>query len=436
MGTGYTQEVQAATGQALVRIQAQGSGSRFLLRTWDFGLIWWGQFIAQIGDGVTRLALLWYVYAITGSPLQTTFVTVLQTIPPIVLGPLLGVVLDHLPKKPVLIATDLTRAVLIGLVPCLVPPEAFTVATLYGLVFCNAIATTIFGPALYSAVPLLVPRPQLTAANGLLQATVSLGVVLGPALSGVGIALIGSQEVLCINAGTYLASAVCFSLIRVPRVTLPPMSPTSVMTSIGRDFREGLRFVFGDHHLIVWLILTAAFYSAGVSALKTLLPVFGKNLLQGGPVEVGYLDSAFGLGLLVVSLALVRVTTWNLSQRIMLLAVSCVVMASAVWSILAIDHWETGLLILIVLGSGAGILTPIEWGILQDLAPPTILARVLTLYGTGAMLAAIGGMSVFGWMAETFGDHVSIVGIGGILWATALIAVRFSRWLQRHPRYA
>ena len=64
---------------------------RPLLLTRNFGLVWSGQLISQIGDGISRLALLWFVYAVTGSPLKTSMIGLLQTIPPIVLGPLIGV---------------------------------------------------------------------------------------------------------------------------------------------------------------------------------------------------------------------------------------------------------------------------------------------------------------------------------------------------------
>ena len=76
-----------------------------LLLTRDFGLVWWGQMISQIGDGVSKLALLWFVYSITGSPLKTTVIGLLQTVPPILFGPLIGVYLDRLPKKPIMIVS-------------------------------------------------------------------------------------------------------------------------------------------------------------------------------------------------------------------------------------------------------------------------------------------------------------------------------------------
>ena len=78
----------------------------FLL-TRDFGFIWWSQLLSQVADGVSKLALLWFVYSITGSPLKTTIVGVLQTVPPILFGPFIGVLVDRFSKKSILIVTDL-----------------------------------------------------------------------------------------------------------------------------------------------------------------------------------------------------------------------------------------------------------------------------------------------------------------------------------------
>ena len=87
------------------------------LLTRDFTLVWWGQMVSQIGDGVSKLALLWFVYSITGSPIKTTVIGLLQTLPPILFGPFIGVIVDRLPKKLLLISSDLIRAVVLGVFP-------------------------------------------------------------------------------------------------------------------------------------------------------------------------------------------------------------------------------------------------------------------------------------------------------------------------------
>ena len=102
---------------SLQAIEPPAETSHRLLFARDFGWLWWGQLVSQVGDGITRLALLWYVYTVTGSALQTTVVGLLQTLPPVIFGPLIGVYLDRLPKKSIMIASDLLRAVIIGASP-------------------------------------------------------------------------------------------------------------------------------------------------------------------------------------------------------------------------------------------------------------------------------------------------------------------------------
>lgn len=416
-----------ATGE-----RQEGAPEPALLLGRNFGLVWWGQLISQVGDGVTKLALLWFVYSITGSPLKTTVIGMLQTIPPIVFGPLIGVYIDRLPKKPVLIVTDLLRAVLIGLIPCWVQASAFTVELLYLLVFLHALATAVFGPALTASVPQLVKPAQFTAANAWLQITTSLGVILGPALSGIGIAALDSQSVLCINAVTYVASAACLLAVHLPSLRADTSRSSRMFSSPLRDLVEGLQFI--KQRLILLLIAIAALHSLGTAAFSTLFPVFGRKMLDLGPVEVGYLWSALGVGLFLMSLVLVRFTRWPLSRRLWVIAASSGISGVALLGLAGAPRSAEAALFMIIIGSGIGAFTPIAWGVLQEVSPGRLVGRVLTIYGTGAMTAAIIGMTAFGWITQEFGERTGVVGIGIVLIVTGALVFRFMGWVAPAPR--
>lgn len=399
---------------------------RHLLLSRDFGLIWWGQLISQVGDGVTKLALLWFVYSVTGSPIKTTVIGLLQTIPPIVFGPLIGVYLDRLPKKPVLIVTDVLRALLIGLIPCWIAPSAFTVERLYILVFLHALATSVFGPALTASIPYLVKPSKFTAANAWLQITTSLGVIMGPALSGIGIAALNSQSVLCVNAVTYLISALCLLPVSLPW-TQPSSNQSRVFSSPLNDLVEGFRFA--KQQILLLLIVIAGLHSFGTAAFSTLFPVFGRKMLDLGPVEVGYLWSALGVGLFLMSLGLIRITEWPFLQRLHVIALSSGISGAALFGLAGAPDSFVAALCMILIGGGIGAFTPIAWGVLQEVSPEHLVGRVLTIYGTGAMTAAIAGMTAFGWLTQQLGERTSVVGIGAVLVATAALVYASTRWM-------
>ncbi|MGE0277373.1 MAG: MFS transporter [Nitrospiraceae bacterium] len=402
------------------------------LLTRDFSLVWWSQVLSQVADGVSKLALLWFVYSITGSPLKTTVIGLLQTLPPILLGPIIGVTVDRLPKKVILICSDLARALLIGLIPCWVSVESFTVQWLYVLTFLYGIATAMFVPTLSSSVPLMVNRSQLTAANALLQGTTSLGIIIGPAISGLGIALSGSQDVLCLNAVTYVASAVFLFPLRLSKGAAQSLTETNRPTAF-QDLIDGIRYTLVSHRTILVLIVLASLYTFGSGAFTTLFPVFGKKLLSLGPVEVGYLWSWLGVGLLMVSLSLIRLTGWSLARRVSVITLSSAVGGLSLWALIWTSNMAVATILVVLIGIGYGTWTPIAWGIIQELSPAHMIGRVMALYTAIATATSMAGMTFFGWLMEISNESVSLVGIGTVLLVLAVLTAWFRRRLAREP---
>jgi MFS family permease len=396
---------------------------RWLL-TRDFSFMWWSQVLSQVAEGISKLALLWFVYAVTGSPLKTTVIGLLQTLPPILFGPFIGVIVDRFPKKVILIGSDAARGVLIGLIPCLVSIDNFTVESLYLLTFLFGMATAVFVPTLSSAVPFMVARPQFTAANALLQSTTSLGIIIGPAVSGIGIAFSGSQDVLCLNALTYFASAACLLPIRL-RAAEQVADDSAGWRPFIRHLVEGLRYAFLTHRTLLILIVLASVYTFGSGAFTTLFPVFGRQLLGLGPVEVGYLWSWLGVGLLLSSIGLIRLSSWNLHKRLLAIAVSCALAGLAVVGLTWTESFGVASAYVVCIGIGLGTWTPIAWGIIQEVAPPGMVGRVMAVYTAMATATSMLGMSAFGWIAESFGSVVSIIGIGGVMGVLAWGSVWF-----------
>jgi MFS family permease len=404
--------------------------SRRWLLTRDFGLIWSSQILSQIADGVSKLALLWFVYSVTGSALKTTIIGLLQTLPAIILGPLIGVTVDRLPKKAVLIGSDLARAVLIGLIPCVLSVERFTPGMLYLLTLGYGIASATFVPALSASVPSLVDRSQFTAANALLQSTTSIGMIAGPALSGLGIAYAGSQEVLCINAVTYVASVLCLLPIRFSNSTGAAAVRESA-PGVLSELLAGLRYAFLSHRAVLVLILLASLYTFGAGAFTTLFPVYGRRLLDLGPIEVGYLWSWLGVGLLIASLGLIRLSDQDIATRLQAVTVSSALGGAALWGLIWAHDFAAATTLVIVIGVGLGAWTPIAWSMVQELCPASLLGRVMAIYTAVATATAMGGMTFFGWVTEAFDESVSVIGIGIVLALQAGTSYWFKRNVAR-----
>ena len=405
-------------------VSSEDSRGWKLIRTRDFGLLWWGQMTSQIGEGLNKVALLWFVYSLTGSALKMTIVGLIQTIPPLVLGPMIGVYLDRLPKKTVMVWVDLIRTVMTFLIPALYAMDKLSLEGLYAIIFLTSIVSTVFGPALVSAVPRLVRPNELVTANALIQGTNNIGLLLGPAISGLLIAMIGAENVLYVNSATFLVSALCLMPMRlVERVRDLAACSTSVLD----DLKVGFRFVFGNHSIIFVLVIISALYNLGASAFVFILPVYAKEFLGVGPVQLGWLWSALGVGMLLVSTWLAWRHQGDLRSRMRLIVCGMTVGGLAVCSLSLLETPLIAAGVVIVVGGSTAILNPVIWALLQEVTPEHLMGRVLTTFSTGSMAAAMAGMTGFGWIADAVGPAESLIGLGLMLLLTAVVAVCFSR---------
>ena len=412
-----------------VRSESTERGGRGwqLIKTWDFGLLWWGQVASQVGEGLNKVALLWFVYELTGSAMMIAMVGLLQTIPPLAFGPIIGVYLDRLPKKAVMIWVDLIRTVMAFLIPALYELGMLRLEGLYILIFLTATVSTVFGPAMGSAVPLLVRRSELVSANALLQSTTNIGILLGPAISGVLIALIGAQHVLYLNSATFLIAALCLMPIRsneTPRQA-PKLSTRS--GSLLSDLTRGFRFVFGERSTVLLLVIMSALYNLGTSAFVFVLPVYAKQLLHAGPVQLGWIWSALGVGMLSASSWLAWRRKNDVQSRLQILIGGMTVGGLAVCSLSLLESPLIAATVVILVGASSAVLNPVVFALLQESTPPHLMGRVLTTFSTGSMAAAMVGMMAFGWVADAIGPTASLIGLGFVLLLTAGIAIQFAR---------
>jgi MFS family permease len=401
-----------------------------LLKERDFSLLFWGQMTSQIGDSLNRVALLWFVYQLTGSAMKMVMIGLLQTIPPLVLSPLIGVYLDRANKKTVMVWVDVIRSILVLLIPLLYAFDQLTLERLYTAVFLLAIVSTIFGPALSASVPQLVRRDQLTAANALLQTTTNTGLLIGPLISGVGIALIGSQNVLYADAVTFFVSALCLIGIR-----MRPLDRASLEKGRGtwtQELLAGIRFVYLEQTVLV-LMVAAALYSLAASAFAFMLPVFAEQNLSAGALEVGALWSALGAGMLATSTWLASLTQGDLHGRFTLIFRSMAVGGLAMCGLSMLTAPLIAGALILIIGGSTALFMPIVWGVLQEVTPAPLLGRVFTTFSTGSMASAMAGMAGFGWAADTMGPHVSLLGIGFVLLCTACIAFLTCRRFPSRP---
>lgn len=206
----------------------------------DYALLFAGMTVSLLGDGIYLVAIAWQVYELSNAPTALSIVGVAWTLPLVLFVLLGGVVSDRVDRRKVMIAADLIRFAGIAALGALSVAGTLELWHVVALVAVYGAGEAFFGPAFGAIVPDIVPRDQLVQANSLNQLVRPLAHrLVGPAVGGATIALVGAGGAFLVDAGTFLVSAAVVALMQ-PRL---PQRDDAEGRSVLRDIREGWRFV-------------------------------------------------------------------------------------------------------------------------------------------------------------------------------------------------
>src|SRR5512132_413904 len=223
---------------------AQARRRRSWLLSGDFGRFWLGQIISNLGSSFTFFALPLLVFKLTGSPINLGITTAAEFVPYLLFGLVIGAWVDRVDRKRLMIATDLARAAVIATIPLLAAADALSVGWVYAVAFCSATLTIAFDAAEFAAIPSLVPsNDDLVTANGRVQASYSAAQIAGPLAAGLLITIAPVQQVLWVDAASFLVSAGTLVLIGTSFNTARPEGEQP--RALRREVLDGLRYVLG-----------------------------------------------------------------------------------------------------------------------------------------------------------------------------------------------
>jgi len=398
----------------------QARGWRTWLLSGDFGRFWLGQTVSNLGSSFTFFALPLLVFKLTGSPINLGLTTAAEFVPYLLFGLVIGAWADRVDRKRLMIATDLARALVIATLPLLAAVDALSVGWVYLVAFCSATLTIAFDAAEFAAIPSLVPSgDDLVSANGRVQASYSAAQIAGPLLAGILITLAPVQQVLWVDAASFLVSAGTLALIATAFNTARPEGEER--RAIRREVVDGLRYVLGHPVLRNISAMMALINLVGATVYAQLV-VFAKRQLDASDSRVALLYSAGSAGVVLLSLAAGPVRR-RLSFSVA--ALGALLVDGLLTVVLAATRWYWAALVLWAAISGLGIFFNINTGSLrQQIVPNHLLGRVMSIAGVLAWSAIPVGALAGGWAVERTGSVAVVYGVIGAL--VALLALTFS----------
>ena len=279
------------------------------VRNSDFIKLWTGFTIARVGSQITVLALpLTAVLLLGAGATETGILVAAQMLPSIVAGLFIGVWVDRLPRRPILIWSDIGSAIVIASVPLAAALGALSLAQLYVVSFLGGAFTVSTDLARAAMVPSLVGRTRLVAANSRLQASSAVAQVAGPSLGGILVQTLTAPIAMLCDAVGFIASALFIATIRAPDA--PRARETE--RSLWHEITAGLRWV--RQQPIVFRCITAiALANIEWFAVQGVLVVYATRELGLSPVLLGISLAVIGpLSLLGAGLAGPLTARWGL----------------------------------------------------------------------------------------------------------------------------
>ncbi len=390
----------------------------------QFGLLWLGQSISNLGDFIfTTTLALWIVtdlaHNASWAPLAVAGVLAASALPDALVGPLSGVFVDRLDRRRLMMRMDASRAVLIAVLALITGAVALPalpsaglstraqLAAIYAVVFLAGVCAQFFAPARLAIIQEIVPEPYRARASGLSQATSSLAMILGPMAAAPLYFLCGPGLALTLNAVSFLVS---FAAIAAIRGTWLVRAKHGRERTYRQDLVEGLRFFVGNQTLRVVLV-TACLVMLGGGCLNALDIFFLQQNLHASTHFYGLLSGAGGCGLLVG--AVLGAVYGDRLGIFRLFWLGFVGMGVLVLVYSRMTSLGPAVALLFAIGLPNAAVNVVLGPIIMKVTPAQFLGRVAAVFHPATALASLLSAGLAGYLASTVlhGVHFSCLGM-------------------------
>ena len=378
----------------------------------NFRLFLIGQCISLIGTWMQNIGQAWLVLQLTNSPFKLGLVTAMQFLPMMLFALFAGTLVDRFPKKTVLIFTQASLAILATVLASL---SYFKVVQYWHVLVLAAllgIVNTLDMPTRQSFFVELVGKEDLMNAIGLNSSVFNLARILGPAVAGFLIALVGIGVCFYLNALSFLAVIVGLKMMDI-KAPIVKLSENKSLKNILVDIREGLTYI-KSITLIFYPLLLLAIISIFVFNFNILVPIFAMQNLNQNAAGYGFMMTSVGIGSFIG--ALIITARSKTGPRLKYLLGGALGMSL----FLAVLGFETNYTLacvtLLLLGFCSIMFTTLVNSIIQLTADDSMRGRVMSVYSL-----VFGGLTPIGSLYA--GKLTEIAGAPGCMIISGTIGI-------------
>ena len=370
-----------------------------------FFTIWTGQALSLFGSALVQFALVWWLTQKTGSATTLTTAFLIAMLPQIVLGPFAGALVDRWNRRIIMISADATIALFSLLLAWLFATGRVEVWHIYAIMAIRSLGGAFHFPAMSASTPLMVPGEQLTRVNGLNQTLQGINGLIAPPVGALLLGFFQTQVVLLVDVGTAAMAILPLLFIPIPQPERGEESTQTVKPTLFNDIGVALRYIRSWPGLVAILAM-ALFLNFLLVPSGALLPLLVTEHFRKGAIELGFLESAQGFGLIAGGVIL---SIWGGFKRKIATSITGIIGLGL--GIMLVGLAPANLFYLAIAGTVIlGFMIPITNGpigaILQSVIRPDMQGRIMSLVNSAATAISPLGLLLAGPLSDWLGIRV------------------------------
>jgi DHA3 family macrolide efflux protein-like MFS transporter len=387
-----------------------------------FFTIWTGQQLSWIGSAVAGFALVWWLTKTTGSATMLAIGTLLTILPGVALGPFAGALVDRWNRRLVMLVADSVVALFSAWLAVLFWTGAIQIWHVYVIMFVRSVGNAFHWPAMTASTTLMVPKDRLERVAGLNQTIGGAVNIISPPLGAFLLSILPLHGIMAIDVLTAAFAVVPLFFVHIPQPEKTVATQEAqTKPTLWADMRQGLRYVTGWPGLL-GICLLATLLNFSIMPAMSLMPLLITDHFGGEALQLGWMNSAWGVGLVLGGLLL---GAWGgFKKRIVTVLVGIIGLGVGVLTIgltpaaifpLALGAFFFGAVMNALCNGSA-------FALLQQVVVPEMQGRVFALVMTVCNMATPLSLAVAGPLADAVGVRALyiaggvaqvILGIGG-----------------------
>jgi MFS transporter, DHA3 family, macrolide efflux protein len=348
-----------------------------------FFTIWSGQAVSLFGSSLVHFALIWWLTQKTGSATVLAVASLAGMLPQVLFGPFAGALVDRWNRRWVMILADGFIALATLILIYLFATDQAQAWHVYAILAVRSLGGSLHFPAMSASTPLMVPEDKLTRVNGLNQTLQGLNAMVAPPVGALMISVLPTHNILMIDVATALLAIVPLFFFSIPQPVRKEISQTEAKPNLLQDVREALVYMRSWPGLVAILVM-AIIINGLLTPAASLMPILVTKHFGQGPLQLGFVDTAWGVGIIAGGLLL---SVWGGFKRKIATTMTGIIGIGA--GIIMVGLAPAGWFPLALAGMFiTGVTNPIANGplmaIVQSIVKPEMQGRVMSLISTFA----------------------------------------------------